>query len=176
MNFKSYGGERHYSPGAVAIQKMQFYLCRSGHTEATGCRPCGLNQGISRRHVPMFAIDIGAIEIVGAAVFLGVAPQWEATMRRTAMNTRRLGAVALGAALLTLAPISLGWSPATSVLSLQTANARVGRPLTPGSVAGVHRRTTRRAYYGAAAAGAAATGAYYYNHAACGYGSYPPCH
>ena len=26
------------------------------------------------------------------------------------------------------------------------ANARVGRPLTPGSVAGVARRTTRRAY------------------------------
>ena len=38
------------------------------------------------------------------------------------------------------------------------ANARIGRPLTPLSVAGVARRNTRRAYYygGAAAAGAAA--------------------
>jgi hypothetical protein len=29
-------------------------------------------------------------------------------------------------------------------LSVETAQARVGRPLTPGSVAGVARRTTRR--------------------------------
>jgi hypothetical protein len=41
-----------------------------------------------------------------------------------------------------------------------SAEARVGRPLTPMSYAGVARRTTRRAYYGAAAAGAAAAGAY----------------
>ena len=47
-----------------------------------------------------------------------------------------------------------------------TADARVGRPLTPMSVAGVARRTTRRAvvrhgaYYGAAYAG---TRAYYGN-------------
>jgi hypothetical protein len=33
------------------------------------------------------------------------------------------------------------------------ASARVGRPLTPGSVAGVARRTTRRGVYGAAAVG-----------------------
>jgi hypothetical protein len=38
------------------------------------------------------------------------------------------------------------------------AQARVGRPLTPMSGAGVARRTTRRATYGAAA-GAAAVGA-----------------
>ena len=30
-------------------------------------------------------------------------------------------------------------------LSVESAQARVGRPLTPGSVAGVARRTTRRA-------------------------------
>jgi hypothetical protein len=43
------------------------------------------------------------------------------------------------------------------------ADARVGRPLTPGSVAGVARRTERRAYRrGAVAAGAAVgAGAYY---------------
>jgi hypothetical protein len=39
--------------------------------------------------------------------------------------------------------------------SVSTADARVGRPLTPMSYAGVARRTTRRA----AVAGAAATGA-----------------
>jgi hypothetical protein len=60
--------------------------------------------------------------------------------------------------------LSPGWTEQGSVtLSIESAQARVGRPLTPGSVAGVARRTTRRAYYGAAAVGAAAAGtAYYY--------------
>jgi hypothetical protein len=41
-------------------------------------------------------------------------------------------------------------------LSIQSAEARVGRPATPVSVAGVARRTTRRAVVGGAAVGAAA--------------------
>jgi hypothetical protein len=41
---------------------------------------------------------------------------------------------------------------------LSSAEARVGRPATPMSYAGVARRTTRRAAYGAAAAGAYAAG------------------
>ena len=90
-----------------------------------------------------------------------------------------LGA-ALGAAMLCLAPVSLHRSPAgTVVISVDKADARVGRPLTPGSVAGVHRRVHRRAYYGAAvgaaAVGAAATGAYYHGRH-CGYYPYPPCY
>jgi cytochrome c-type biogenesis protein CcmH/NrfG len=46
---------------------------------------------------------------------------------------------------------------------VSTADARIGRPLTPLSYAGVARRTARRGAYaaGAAAAGAAAAGAYY---------------
>jgi hypothetical protein len=43
-------------------------------------------------------------------------------------------------------------------LSINSADARVGRPLTPVSVAGVARRTTRRAVVGGAAVGAAAVG------------------
>jgi hypothetical protein len=43
-----------------------------------------------------------------------------------------------------------------------TAQARIGRPLTPMSYAGVARRTTRRAVVGGAAVGAAAAGAAYY--------------
>jgi hypothetical protein len=43
-------------------------------------------------------------------------------------------------------------------LSVESAEARVGRPLTPVSVAGVARRTTRRAVVGGAAVGAAAAG------------------
>lgn len=42
-----------------------------------------------------------------------------------------------------------------------SAEARIGRPMTPMSYAGVARRTTRRAVVGGAAVGAAAAGAYY---------------
>jgi hypothetical protein len=64
--------------------------------------------------------------------------------------------------------LSVGWTEQGSVsLSVEAAQARVGRPLTPVSVAGVARRTSRRAYYGAAAVGAAAAGTAYY------YGSQP---
>jgi len=95
------------------------------------------------------------------------------------MNKLGLIGVTIAAALLcTAAPFSVQWSPAkTPSLSLDTADARVGRPLTPMSVAGVNRRVHRRAYYGAAAvAGAAATGAYYHGQRACGYYPYPPCY
>jgi hypothetical protein len=44
-------------------------------------------------------------------------------------------------------------------LSASSAQARVGRPLTPVSGAGVARRTTRRAVGGAAAVGGVAAGA-----------------
>jgi hypothetical protein len=59
--------------------------------------------------------------------------------------------VVVGATLLCAAPVSLHLSPATTLgLSLDAAQARVGRPLTPMSVAGVNRRMNRRAYaYGA---------------------------
>jgi len=57
-----------------------------------------------------------------------------------------------------------GHSPLDAQASLvSSAEARIGRPLTPMSYAGVARRTTRRAVVGGAAvaAGAAAAGAYY---------------
>ena len=83
-------------------------------------------------------------------------------------NAKLLGLI-VTAALLTTAPLSLNYSPAKTLsVSLDRAEARVGRPLTPMSVAGVNRRVHRRAYYGAAAAGAAAYGAYGYRRA-CGY-------
>lgn len=56
---------------------------------------------------------------------------------------------------------SFGWSePGGLSLSIDKAEARVGRPLTPVSVAGVARRQNRRAAIGTAAA-VGATGAYY---------------
>lgn len=54
---------------------------------------------------------------------------------------------------------SFGWSEQEGIsLSIESAQARVGRPLTPVSVAGVARRQTRRAVVGGAAVGAAAAG------------------
>jgi hypothetical protein len=51
--------------------------------------------------------------------------------------------------------VSPGLSPGGGLsLSVDSAQARVGRPLTPVSVAGVARRTTRRAVVGGAAVGA----------------------
>src|SRR5215475_8500666 len=93
-----------------------------------------------------------------------------------------LGMVAT-AAILCLSPLTLRWSP-TNVpsVSVDRAEARVGRPLTPGSVAGVNRRVHRRAYrrgayYGAAAAAGAAYygGASAYHGGPCGYYPYPAC-
>ena len=90
------------------------------------------------------------------------------------MKTSSLLGLAAGAALLTATPVSLHWSAtALPSLSPDRAEARVGRPLTPLSVAGVHRRAYRRGYGGwgpgvglgvgaaALAAGAIATSPYY---------------
>ena len=60
-----------------------------------------------------------------------------------------IGATLVGAAVLCAAPISLHQSLDKGLsLSVDKAQARIGRPLTPGSVAGVHRRVERRAYRG----------------------------
>jgi hypothetical protein len=56
-----------------------------------------------------------------------------------------IGAALIGAALLCSVPVSLHQSKDKGLsVSLDKADARVGRPATPGSVAGVARRTTRR--------------------------------
>ena len=81
-------------------------------------------------------------------------------MTRTSQAFFRLSvAIALGAA-------ALAWNgnlPLDSGSSLtSSAEARIGRPLTPMSYAGVARRTTRRAVVGGAVVGGAvAAGAYY---------------
>ena len=67
------------------------------------------------------------------------------------MKKSSIVACALGAALICAAPVSVQWSPEkTLLLSVDRASARVGRPLTPVSVAGVARRTDRRAVYNSA--------------------------
>jgi len=58
-----------------------------------------------------------------------------------------VGATALCACILCATPLSLRFSPEGNVsLSVDSASAVIGRPLTPMSVAGVNRRAHRRAY------------------------------
>jgi hypothetical protein len=81
-----------------------------------------------------------------------------------------VGTTALFACVLCATPLSLRLSPEGNLLlSTDTASAEIGRPLTPGSVAGVHRRAERRAYrrgyYGYGA---------YNNPYRYGYGTYQP--
>ena len=61
-----------------------------------------------------------------------------------------IGAALVAAAVLCAAPISIHLSQDKGLtLSVDKARARIGRPLTPMSVAGVHRRHHRRyAYHG----------------------------
>ena len=60
-----------------------------------------------------------------------------------------IGATLVAAAVLCAAPISLHQSQDKGFsLSVDKAQARIGRPLTPGSIAGVHRRYERRSYSG----------------------------
>jgi hypothetical protein len=57
-----------------------------------------------------------------------------------------IGAMIVGAAFLSASPMSMTWSaPQKSfTLSQDKAFAKVGNPLSAGSVAGVHRRQERR--------------------------------
>ncbi len=66
-------------------------------------------------------------------------------MRR--MSFRKVAIAAASVACATL--FSVSWSEQRGVsLSIESAQARIGRPLTPLSVAGVARRHYRRAAYG----------------------------
>ncbi|WP_441479459.1 hypothetical protein [Bosea sp. 2KB_26] len=78
------------------------------------------------------------------------------------MSRAALAVLAGGAALLWSGDMSVPPGSFTS-----QAEARVGRPLTPMSYAGVARRTTRRGAAYGAAAGAAAAGGYYYANPGC---------
>ena len=82
---------------------------------------------------PQPHIGVGAFDLA----------QEENVMKKISM----IGATLVGAAVLCAAPISLHQSLDKGLsLSVDKAQARIGRPLTPGSVAGVHRRHDRRAY------------------------------
>jgi hypothetical protein len=95
---------------------------------------------------------------------------------RKAMKHLRMAKIAIATTTFACtALLTVGWSEQRGVsLSVESAQARIGRPLTPLSVAGVARRNYRRAAYGygagvvgagvaAAAIGTAAAASYYGN-------------
>jgi hypothetical protein len=77
------------------------------------------------------------------------------------MKQVSLGKAAIAVSVFACATIlTFDWTEQKGLsLSVESAQARVGRPLTPVSVAGVARRQGRRAAIGAAAVGAGVVGA-----------------
>jgi hypothetical protein len=74
-------------------------------------------------------------------------------MKQMSLTTVAIAASTFASAAL----LSFGWSEQRGLsLSVEKAEARVGRPLTPVSVAGVARRQHRRAAYGTGVVGAGA--------------------
>jgi hypothetical protein len=60
-----------------------------------------------------------------------------------------LGTMVIGTAFLSASPLSINWSTTQKsfTLSQDKAVAAVGKPLSAGSVAGVHRRQERRQHH-----------------------------
>jgi hypothetical protein len=119
---------------------------------------------------------------VGAVIWesakAGESRTWEKFMK-----VPNLVALAIGAAVLAATPVSIQVSStAVPSVSFDRADARVGRPLTPLSVAGVQRRAYRRGYYGGGiapglgvglgAAALVAAGAIAASNSGYGYGGY----
>jgi hypothetical protein len=77
------------------------------------------------------------------------------------MKQASLGKAAIAVSVFACATmLTFDWTEQKGLsLSVESAQARVGRPLTPVSVAGVARRQGRRAAIGAAAVGAGVVGA-----------------
>jgi hypothetical protein len=91
--------------------------------------------GVSANRSHRFAVVPGSDEL-----------RWRSN-RETAMKKISIIGVLMGAAIVCAIPISLNWSADKGLsVSENSAEARIGRPLTPGSIAGVNRRVHRRAY------------------------------
>jgi hypothetical protein len=79
---------------------------------------------------------------------------WSKPMKNVTKTSLAVSAFTLAAM------FSFGWSEQDGIsLSVESAQARVGRPLTPLSGAGVARRQYRRAAYGTGVVGAGVVGA-----------------
>jgi len=86
-------------------------------------------------------------------------------MDTQARRLSRWSLAAMAGALCLFANDNISFTQPTSLIT--QADARVGRPMTPRSVAGVARRTTRRAVVGGAVVGGAAATGYYRGSGSC---------
>jgi len=103
---------------------------------------------------PAFVFHIGQIDLDQSSVstpalrtqmFLGF-KQYTICWRKLMKKLAIIGLTLIGSTMLCAVPLSLHFSQEAVVsVALNTADARVGRPGTPASVAGVARRSTRRA-------------------------------
>jgi hypothetical protein len=116
-------------------------------------------------------IDFAQGKQAGASLRFVMGQLWRKSMKQVGLGKVAIAVSAFACATM----ISIGWSEQGGVsLSVESAQARVGRPLTPVSVAGVARRQTRRAVYGAGVVGAGVVGAgaYYAGRGYYGAGPY----
>lgn len=124
---------------------------------------CKFDGGFARAdpHVSIHSPPISDTKIARLCLRICI-DTWGSNQRRKLMTQMRLTRIAIAVSTFAgAAMLSFGWSEQRGVsLSVEEAQARVGRPLTPVSVAGVARRQNRRAAYGygvgAGVAGAAA--------------------
>jgi hypothetical protein len=159
----SYACAGHISSPSPVLQTFEPPLCEAGvlFTGNRGClwawclpnrvlmrwgyRPAVMGRGSSANALGGLLVSIAFAVWTSArrdGSIRRVYHRWRLIMKKLSI----LGIV-VGAALLTATPFSLQWSHESNVaLSLDRADARVGRPLTATSVAGVHRRAYRRAY------------------------------
>ena len=117
----------------------RYWVCHTCHT----CHTChGRLSIVVRGFLGAFMYGVLDFDACSEKPIKRKPPAWRPMMKKFSM----LGIV-VAAALLAAVPFSLQWSHEKVVaLSLDSADARVGRPLTATSVAGVHRRAHRRAY------------------------------
>jgi hypothetical protein len=109
-------------------------------------RPCqsGTTSNLPRKNRPPFAKAVSSFDLgqrPKCKIAVESTNHWRNVMKKVSVAI----ATAVGVAILCAAPVSLHRSH-ENVLSVSqdSAYARVGRPLTPVSVAGVHRRAVRR--------------------------------
>jgi hypothetical protein len=141
----------------------------------------GASSILTRRYIAPTCCDMwtysGASGELLARLFLHRGSLFGEITMWNSMVTNRRNLLGVGlVVVLATTPLSLHRSPTNALsLSFDTANARIGHPISPGSIAGVHRRvyrrTARRNYYGAGAAAVGAAAAYGVANQNYGYGS-----
>jgi hypothetical protein len=111
---------------------------RTVRQKASNHAPCKSGRAFQLARPQFYLNDVAVIKYSRSLV----RSRWENFMKKLVI----IGATIIGSMMLCAVPVSLHISQEKVVsVALDTADAVIGRPATPGSVAGVARRTTRRA-------------------------------